>query len=158
MNAKTPELKLNRFCGEEIFPVKSAKWSFFYDEYVDSNNFSLEIEAKEGTVLGKDTKKHKIKPSWEINCYSNDLNRKDIVPGLKVELLEGFDKETDTDITNFYYFEHQTTNDNKIEILESDGNKLLIRLTGKTTDVDFDGSKPETELSAEIWFDYWHIE
>ena len=41
----------------------------------------------------------------------------------------------------------------KVEVLEVDRNRLLLRVTGKTMDVNFyDGSKPMNELEVVAWF------
>lgn len=56
-------------------------------------------------------------------------------------------------MTNFYYCEHENTESNMIEVLAADEERLLLRLTGETIDVNFyDGSKLRTKLSVETWF------
>jgi hypothetical protein len=39
--------------------------------------------------------------------------------------------------------------------MEINGNRVRLRLTGETIDVNYyDGSKPATKLSVDVWFDH----
>jgi hypothetical protein len=41
-----------------------------------------------------------------------------------------------------------------IELMEINGDRVRLRLTGATIDVNYyDGSKPTTKLSVDVWFD-----
>ena len=58
---------------------------------------------------------------------------------------------------SFYYLEHQPTRNNRMEILARDGNRLKIRVSGSTEDVNYyDGSKPENRLQLTAWFEKEH--
>ncbi len=52
----SPELVLDRFCGREVHPIKSATWNLYVDPDLEMPNLCLSIEAGEGTVLSEDTK------------------------------------------------------------------------------------------------------
>ena len=155
MAIQQPLLKLSRFCGEELHPVINTTWSLYYDEDLDMNNLCIHLQADEGTILNEDTKYLNATPNWELNYLAPNLNKDDLKVGFNVEIPEGYNEDHGGWITNFYYCEHEGTDNNTIEILESDGDKLLIRLTGETIDVNFyDGSKPTTKLFVETWFTY----
>jgi hypothetical protein len=86
------------------------------------------------------------------------LDNSDLRIGFKAEIPNGYDKEIDDTITNFYYCEHQQTDNNLIEILKTDGEKLYVRITGETMDVNYyDGSKPNNKIIVETWFEYGNI-
>lgn len=48
-------LRLLRFCGEEIYPVKVATWYLSEDKESYMNELWLEIKADYGTLLHEDT-------------------------------------------------------------------------------------------------------
>ena len=65
--------------------------------------------------------------------------------------LPNKDREVDA---NLYYWEHQPTLDNKMEILAAEEDRFLIRVTGITEDVNYyDGSKPKSTLQITAWFE-----
>lgn len=155
-NTKPPILTLKRFCGEEHhYPIKQASWSIYYDEDLEMNNLCLLIEADYGTVLSEDTESLAAQPNWELNFIDKKLSKEAIKAGFRAEIPDGYEDDLNGYITNFYYCEHEQTDDNIIEILAVDNNRLLIRLQGETTDVNFyDGSKPLNKIFAETWFEY----
>lgn len=54
---------------------------------------------------------------------------------------------------NLYYMEHQPAIDNKMEVIEVKGERLKIRLTGITEDMNYyDGSKPKHTMHLVAWF------
>ncbi len=73
----------------------------------------------------------------------------------------GFDLEQPNEANevdgSFYYLEHQPARNNRMEILARDGNRLKIRVSGSTEDVNYyDGSKPENRLQLTAWFEKEH--
>jgi hypothetical protein len=56
-------------------------------------------------------------------------------------------------VASIYYCEHDDSDDNIAAVKAVDGERLLIRMTGSTCDVDnYDVSKPPTKLCVEAWF------
>ncbi|MFQ6973493.1 MAG: hypothetical protein ACLRTG_20155, partial [Enterocloster aldenensis] len=89
-------------------------------------------------------------PSWEVNFYSLKIPAASLQPGF---CLEQPNREEDVE-GNLYYMEHQPTIDNKMEVVEAEGERLKIRLTGITEDVNYyDGSKPKNTMELVAWFD-----
>ena len=149
------DLKLTRFCGEELYPIVSASWNIYFDEDLGMNNLCLYISAGKGTNLHEDTKDLAAEPNWELNIISKDLDKANLKEGFRIEIPDGYENDLNGYITNLYYCEHEQTDDNIIEILAVDGSKLYIRVSGETTDVNYyDGSKPLNKLFAETWFEY----
>jgi hypothetical protein len=57
--------------------------------------------------------------------------------------------------TTFYYCDHADTDDNIIEIVAVDGDRIKLRLSGSTIDVNYyDDSKPRTVILVEAWFSH----
>jgi hypothetical protein len=146
-------LKLIRFCGEEYYPIVKAVW--FIVEGEEFDKLCFEIDAARGVVLSDDTKELKAKPNWELTYISKTLNKNDLKNGFKAEIPDSYDENIDDFVTNFYYCEHQETDNNLIEILKTNGEKIYARITGETTDVNYyDGSKPKNKIIVETWFEY----
>lgn len=146
-----PLLVLERFCGRETYPVITGTWNIFHDEGVDTPTLCIQLRAGAGIELQEDTKVLRAEPSWEINFVSNTLNEASLQTGAKFSVPQGYDEALGGFVTNFYYCSHEATDDNVIEILAVEGSTLLVRLSGKTTDVNFyDGSRPPTRLSVEV--------
>ena len=65
----------------------------------------------------------------------------------------GHDPQRNDEVTRLYYFEHDTTDDNLIHVLEQRAERYLVRIEGTCTDVSYyDGSKPRTQFQIEAWF------
>lgn len=149
---KQGELVLERFCGVETYPLLRGSWNVFHDEELDMPTFCVQLEAGPGNELHEDTKTLNAEPSWEVNIVSKSLNSSSLYPGAKFVVPRGYDEGQGGYVTNFYYCSHEQTDDNVIEILAVEGSRLLVRLVGKTVDVNFyDGSKPPTTLRIEAW-------
>jgi hypothetical protein len=155
-NEQKNSLKLIRFCGDEYFPIIRATW--FINKGNEFDELWFEIETTEGTILSEDTKKLNAKPHWQLTYITKKLDRNNLRIGFKAEISNGYNEEIDDTITNFYYCEHQQTDNNLIEILKTDGEKLYVRITGETMDVNYyDGSKPNNKIIVETWFEYGSI-
>jgi hypothetical protein len=152
MTEKKSFMKLSRFCGEELYPIVEAKWYIHKDE--DGNELWLEIYADYGTVLSEDTESLSAEPHWELTYCAENLSEKDLTAGFKIEIPDG-DEDVTNNVSNFYYCEYEPTRNNTIEILDVNENKLLLRITGEVTDINYyDGSKPDNKITVETWFDY----
>ena len=147
-------LKLTRFCGEELYPIETATWHFHKNEDDEINELWLEIETDFGIQLSDDTKELGGTPHWELTLRIKNLTLSDLTVGFKADIKDGYSDELDDTVTNFYYCEHEQSDNNEIEILDKKGNKILFRITGEVTDVNYyDGSKPKNKIYVETWFD-----
>jgi hypothetical protein len=144
-------LVLERFCGRETYPVIEGTWSIFHDEELDMPTLCIQLRAGRGIELHEDTKDLRAEPSWEINVVSKTLNATGLRPGVTFSVPKGYDEAQGGYVTNFYYWSHEQTDDNRVEIVAVEGSTLLVRLSGQSIDVNFyDGSKPPTRLSVEV--------
>lgn len=146
-------LRLIRFCGEELYPIESATWQYQEGDE-DGNELWLEINAGPGTQLSDDTKSLNGQPHWELTVRAEKLDLAALKSGFKAEILFGYDEKRGESLTNFYYCEHDPSDNNQLEILEKKGNRILFRISGEVEDVNYyDGSKPMNKILVEAWFE-----
>jgi len=113
----------------------------------------IHLDAGPGSTLHEDTEVLGAAPWWELNVVEDDLSETMLVAGFKWALPDGYDNSRGGSLTNFYYCSHEPSDENHVEILAVDGDRLLLRLRGETIDVNFyDGSKDPTKLLVETWF------
>ena len=125
-------LILKRFCGNEKYTVKNPEW--YIGKAVEKHG---------------DTAWYEGEPSWEIYFTTLQLTEKDLQPGFSMEL----ENEEEEEEAWFLYADRQPTYDNKVEVLDVNGDNLLLHVTAKTQDVNYyDGSKPLNELDVTAWF------
>jgi hypothetical protein len=144
-------LVLDRFCGRETHPIVSGTWSVFHDDSIQMPTLCIQIRAGAGVELHEDTKELNAEPSWEINVVSADMSDSALKSGARFSVPKGYDEEQGGFVTNFYYWAHEATEQNVIEILARKGETLHVRLSGQTVDVNYhDGSKPPTRICVEM--------
>lgn len=137
-------LILKRFCGEEYYPIASARWSIW-----DAETFCVEMWFEEGRNLHEDTEELAESPGWELYFSIPPMKEEDVKAGMVLE-----EKDNKPDETHFYYCEHLTTLNNHLEVLDRDGDRLLLRITGECCDVNYyDGSKGNNFLEITAWID-----
>jgi hypothetical protein len=152
MTEPAGELILDRFCGREIHPVLRARWNLYRDEQLDRTTLCIQVIAGPGSTLSEDTAPLVAEPTWEINVVSATLTASSLREGLQLSVPIGYDEEHGGYVTNFYYCSHEQTDNNVVEIVRIEGSRLRVRLSGDTIDVNYyDGSKPATHLSTEVW-------
>ena len=144
-------LILDRFCGRETYPIREARWNLYHDDELDLPTLCITLRAGPGRDLHEDTQTLRAQPHWELNLVRPGLDRDALQPGATFSIPEGYDDDQGGHVTNFYYCSHETTENNRIEILALDGSTLRVRLRGETLDVNYyDGSKPPAVLAAEL--------
>lgn len=89
-------------------------------------------------------------PFWELNLVEPEI---EIAEGIEAAIPEAYDDDRIGWLTNFYTTRHDGSEGNVIRILQIDGDRLLIRLTGEIVDPDYyDDSNPRSRLLVETWF------
>ncbi len=64
----------------------------------------------------------------------------------------GYDETRKDHVTNFYYGTHEDCDQNRVEILQMEEDRFLIRMEGQIADVNWGNSKPPTRVSVQAWF------
>ena len=144
-------ITLKRFNGEEQFPLSE---SIVYKK-MDGDKISLVFEidaiARPLKTL-PDTKDFGAQPNAEFIVKTNNFSWDKLV-GRIFTIPFGFNEKTNEYLTRFYYFEHSTTDDNVIEILEKRGDFIHVVIKGTCVDVNYyDGSKPRTVIEINAFF------
>ena len=104
--------------------------------------------------MSDDTKSLNGQPHWELTVRAEKLDLAALKSGFKAEIPIGYDEESGENLTNFYYCEHDPSDNNQLEILEKQGNRILFRISGEVGDVNYyDGSKPVNKILVEAWFE-----
>ena len=138
-------LTLHRFNGDEVFNVSEAEIRYFVEENHVIVDFQVNTDDKPLKTL-PDTESLNGWPNgaWQLSVPSFDP---DNLVGKTFSIPQGYDEETEDYLTNFYYVEHETIDDNEIVVLGREGEKFQCQIKGKVTDVNYyDGSKPRTEV------------
>jgi hypothetical protein len=151
---ENPILAFERFNGFESYPIELAEWNIYKDEQNGMMNLWISLVAGAGIIQHEDTASLNANPNWELNLVEADLSEDSIRSGFIATIPECYDESCGGWITNFYFCSHEGTDHNTIEIIEVDGDRVRFRLAGETIDVNYyDGSKPPTKLSVDVWFD-----
>ncbi len=144
-------LYVARFNGVEEYELSKATWNLYEDD--GKMNLCIFLDSEKALKQNEDLSDGFQGLNWELNLVKKSLKDQELIKGFKAKIPEGFDEKSDSWITNFYYFEHDGSDKNTIEIVEREGEKLLINLTGEIVDVNFyDDSKPKSKLSTLAWF------
>jgi len=149
-----PELHMERFNGLEIYEIEEARWNLYHDEEDGKMNLWLSVACGEAIKQFDDTEEIGGEPQWELNLVEPKLTEAALVPGFRAAIPDGHDESRGGCVTNFYFAEHDGSDKNTIDIIKTEGSKLLIRLTGEIVDVNYyDDSKSRSKLLVETWFD-----
>ena len=146
-------LYIDRFNGLEEYEINYATWNFYTED--NCGNLHLQLRSEKELKRNKDTSStHFNGLNWEINFTKTNLLESQLIGGFETNALITDSKSTDSYyITNFYYYEHESSENNYIQILDVKSDKILAKITGDVTDLNFyDGSKPRSKLTATVWF------
>ena len=144
------ELWVNRFLGLEVYHIETAEWNLYHDEEDGRMNLWVRLDCDRAIKQFEDTEYTNTIPNWEINLIESEIV---IAEGFEATVPEGYDESRGGWITNFYAGSHDGSDKNTVRILEVDGDKLLLRLTGEIVDPNFyDDSKPRSKILVETWF------
>jgi len=142
---------LHRFNGDEEFALERASIRITHDK---NGDWLMLTAITNGTVIKSlpDTEELRGQPKASISV---DISRSDPtnLVGLKLSVPISYDKLIGDDRANFYYLDHESLDENEIEILAIKENKYLVKWIAQTLDVNYyDGSKPKTHIDIEGWF------
>lgn len=127
-------LTLHRFNGDEIFNVSDAAIRYFVDENGVTVDFQVSTENEPVKTL-PDTEELDGHPTgaWQLLLPTFDP---DTLAGKSFSIPQGYNQDEEY-VTNFYYIEHETIDENEIVFLEREGERYQVRITGNVTDVNY---------------------
>jgi len=150
--ATSGKLKFTRFSGVSHYEVGencAATIEYFAN---DKKFFIFEIEGltvveepDEGMIYGG--------PVLFLIFHGVDLSWDSLVPGLKINVpVGGYDEQFGDHLAHCTFEDSEDLDDNKIEILKVEPERILISWTGTTHDpIFYDHSKPRATLECETW-------
>lgn len=137
----------------ERFEVKTATYSVYEDDgqaaltvRVDAGALVSPLPAREGMTT----------PFWELTAILPEGQSFALEPGQAWSIPAGFDDDRDEYVVDFYYYEHEVSDDNRIEVVAVDGQRLRLRITGTAWSYDGRTRKPKAvplSVEAEFTFD-----
>ena len=152
-SAATDELHMQRFKGLEVYRIDSARWNLYRDDDPKGMNLCVRVECSKAIKQFEDTQYVGGEPHWELNLFQPVLEDSSLKAGFEATIPASYDESRGGWITNFYFTSHEGSEKNRIEILNRDGDRLLLRLTGEIIDVNhYDDSKPRSKVTVTTWF------
>lgn len=87
------------------------------------------------------------KPDFEVAALlsPDDIELK---VGKKILQKEGYDYERDENLTNIYYFEHNSVEELMIELVEISNDSIVLNISGKAIITGCNGIQPDAELKV----------
>ncbi len=151
--SKENVLVMERFNGTEEYEVEEATWNLY--EEVGKMDLCIHLESEKALRINEDVKDDFQMLNWELNLIQKKLGDKDLIPGFKASIPDSYLEKSEEYVTNFYYFEHDGSENNTIEVLDRKKDKLLLKLSGEIVDVNhYDGSQAPSKLSLTAWFSH----
>jgi len=131
--------------GTEEFEIKNARYNLHNPEG-DIWEFTLSFDT--GTAIKRADKLLEIidaRPNFEATAIiaPNDL---DLHKGRVIYQKEGYDEDRQEILSNIYYFEHESVDDLRVEIIETRENEILANVTGKGIINGSNGNEPDAEF------------
>ena len=148
-NAPPAEWTLSFPDRVERFSIERAAWS----TYATDNQATLTLRIEAGQLLEPLPPREGMPtPFWELTLILPPGESLDLKPGTELEIPNGFDAERDEYVVDFYYYEHEASDSNRIRILATDGRTLDLEVTGTAQEYQTDGSSKPVELKARSRF------
>lgn len=131
--------------GTEEFHIVSAKYNIY--KFADNVwEFLVSFKTDKSLLRAKELEKLlDAKPDFEAVALlsSDDIKLK---AGKKIFQKEGYDYERDENLSNIYYFEHNSVEELSIDVIEISNEWNALNITGKAIIVGSNGSKPDADL------------
>lgn len=117
--------------GSERYAQSSSTYST-HSTYDDDGQQALTARVDAGARIDRSgpPEAGAAAPFWELTFFLRAGQSFNFRPGRKYEMPSGFDFDPDEYVNDFYYFEHETTDQNVLEILAVDGQDITVAITG----------------------------
>ncbi|HQU85643.1 MAG TPA: hypothetical protein PKY59_21085 [Pyrinomonadaceae bacterium] len=138
------EINHSKF-GTEEFHIVSAKYNIYR---VADNIWEFVVSFKTDKSLLRTKELEKLldaKPNFEaaVLLSSGDIELKE---GKSIFQKEGYDYERDENLSNIYYFEHNSVEELSIDIIELSKEWIALNINGKAIIVGSNGVNPDANL------------
>ena len=142
--------------GRSVYPITRATWNLYHDSESGRPNLCLRVRASRDLVDATNDEE----PWWEVNLIETGLQISSLVPAAEFTVPLGYDEARGGYVTNLYNQSvHAQTDQNVIQIVEVDGDRLRVRLDGLTIDCTYhekSGTRHTyASVSLEAWFTHY---
>jgi hypothetical protein len=135
--------------GQEIFNIDNARYSFF-QRGENLWEFIVALETTTAVQRSKELEKLGGQPNLEVSILLRKLPL--IEKGAILEQKQGYDDALEENLTAFYYFEHESIENLKIEIFDMTKEWIDAQLTGETNVNGSDWRNPDAKVVVRTKF------
>ena len=137
--------------GIEDFSISQARYNLYKHK---DGVWEFVVAVQTGEALKRSKKLEKVlsaKPWFELTVLlkPDDL---DLNPGKTLLQKEGYDRKRNQNLSNFYYFTHESVEEAKIRILEVGSDWIEAEVTGSTIVNGSRGVTPDVRISVKARF------
>jgi len=123
-------LRMFRGDAAQHYQVKRATWSFASPAPYFVPVLCLAIETEKQTSSFPEDDGWPHSPSWSLDIWSRGLTEATLLPGSQFLIPSFYDDFSGVIFTNFFYDEHEGTEDNVIKIIRREGDTLELFIEG----------------------------
>jgi hypothetical protein len=123
-------LRMFRADAAQHYPIKRATWGFSTDEKYRVPILSFAIEAEKQKSIFPEDGGWPHTPVWVIDIWMRGLNAELLRDGCSFSIPHFYDDLTGVIYTNYYYDEHEGTEDNSIKIVGISNDILKLSIEG----------------------------
>lgn len=137
--------------GGEQFQVGACNYNLYQS---DDGAWEFVIEVSTTHELKRSSELEKVihpKPHFEATAVlvSDDL---ELTKGRIITQVEGYDRTRQENLSNIYYFAHESVEDLRVEILEVAKDWIVAKVTGSALINGSNGTKPDAKLGVKTKF------
>ena len=127
---QTDMLRMFRGDAAQHYPIKRATWGIAEPAPYLIPVFCLDIEAEKQPSVFLEDDKWPHRPAWRLDVWTHKLSDDMLLPGSQFLIPSFYDDFTGVVFTNFFYDEHEGTEDNVIKIIRREGDTLELVVEG----------------------------
>lgn len=142
--------------GREIHPVTRAAWNLYRIEEPAADVLQFYVAAGIGawnSIEAFDT----ATPWWELCVIEPAHDPAAVTTGARFDAPSGWSDERDDAVATIYYMSHELTERNSADVLDADGDRLLVRLAGtlRANSGLSDAARPDAPVTVSVaaWFE-----
>lgn len=138
--------------GLEQFRIKSARCNLYKDEE-GIWEFVVKVSCGEATIRSKELEAIiSAKPNFEATAIIPE-NNISLIPGKILTQKEGYNYDRGENLSNIYYFDHNSIEELKIELTEITEEWIDAKVSGTAVINGSNGTKPDAKISLRCRFE-----
>lgn len=143
------------------FPDRTERFAIeraHYSTYDDNGQQALTVRIDTGALLSPLPPREGLpKPFWELTVLLPEGETFSMAPGATWTIPAGFDEARDEYVVDWYYGEHEISDDNRITVIAVNGTDLELEVTGTAWLYGLEDKPARMPLKVRAWFrwDRW---